>query len=386
MNDFIYLDFNATTPVDNRVLDAMLPYFNNLYANSGSSHLFGLTIHEAIEEAGNHIAELIAADSKEIIYTSGATEAVNLALKGIKKTSGKNHILTVTTEHKAVLDTCAYLEQQGFSVSYLNVGKDGIIDLEEVKNKITDKTLLVCVMYVNNETGVIQPIKEIAEIVHNHGCLVFCDATQAVGKIPVNVKDLRVDLMAFSAHKFYGPKGIGALYVSSEIKRELEPQIHGGGQQFNLRSGTLNVPGIIGMGRAAQIAKEEMQKDFQHIEKLRNQLENSLLKITDTHINGNINNRIFNTSNICFAGINSEQIILSLGNICVSSGSACNAATSKPSHVLKAMGMNDLDALASIRFSLGKFTIKSEIEMAAEKIKKVVLQLKTDNYYYPFHD
>lgn len=376
MNDFIYLDFNATTPVDNRVLDAMLPYFNNLYANSGSSHLFGLTIHEAIEEASNHIAELIAADSKEIIYTSGATEAVNLALKGIKKTSGKNHILTVTTEHKAVLDTCAYLEQQGFSVSYLNVGKDGIIDLEEVKNKITDKTLLVCVMYVNNETGVIQPIKEIAEIAHNNDCLVFCDATQAVGKIPVNVKDLRVDLMAFSAHKFYGPKGIGALYVSSEIKRDLEPQIHGGGQQFNLRSGTLNVPGIIGMGRAAQIAKEEMQNDFQDIEKLRNQLENSLLKITDTHVNGNINNRIFNTSNICFTGINSEQIILSLGNICVSSGSACNAATSKPSHVLKAMGMNDLDALASIRFSLGKFTTKSEIEMTAEKIKKVVLQLR----------
>jgi len=376
MNDFIYLDYNATTPVDQRVVDTMLPFFNSLYANAGSSHLFGLTVKEAIDEAGEKIAELITADPKEIIYTSGATEAVNLALKGIEKANGKNHIITVKTEHKAVLDTCMYLEKQGFSVTYLDVGKDGLIDLDELKNVITDKTLLVCVMFVNNETGVIQPIKEIAEIAHDKNCLVFCDATQAVGKVPVNVKDLGIDLMAFSAHKFYGPKGIGALYVSSELKKTIVAQIHGGGQQFNIRSGTLNVPGIIGMGKAAEIAIEEMDSNSRKIKDLRDHLENSLLKIANTFINGNKEHRIFNTSNICFSDVNSEKMILSLGNISVSSGSACNATTSEPSHVLKAMGMNDLDALSSIRFSLGKFTTKSEIEMTVQKIEKIALQLR----------
>ena len=376
MNDFIYLDYNATTPVDQRVVDKMLPFFNSLYANAGSSHLFGLTVKEAIDEAGEKIAELITADPKEIIYTSGATEAVNLALKGIEKANGKNHIITVKTEHKAVLDTCMYLEKQGFSLTYLDVGKDGLIDLDELKNVITDKTLLVCVMFVNNETGVIQPINEIAEIAHDKNCLVFCDATQAVGKVPVNVKDLGIDLMAFSAHKFYGPKGIGALYVSSELKKTIVAQIHGGGQQFNIRSGTLNVPGIIGMGKAAEIAIEEMDSNSRKIKDLRDHLENSLLKITNTFVNGDRDHRIFNTSNICFSDVNSEKMILSLGNISVSSGSACNATTSKPSHVLKAMGMNDLDALSSIRFSLGKFTTKSEIEMTVQKIEKIVLQLR----------
>lgn len=376
MNDFIYLDYNATTPVDQRVVDTMLPFFNSLYANAGSSHLFGLTVKEAIDEAGEKIAELITADPKEIIYTSGATEAVNLALKGIEKANGKNHIITVKTEHKAVLDTCIYLEKQGFLVTYLDVGKDGLIDLDELKNVITDKTLLVCVMFVNNETGVSQPIQDIAKIAHDKNCLVFCDATQAVGKVPVNVKDLGIDLMAFSAHKFYGPKGIGALYVSSELKKTIVAQIHGGGQQFNIRSGTLNVPGIIGMGKAAEIAIEEMDSNSRKIKDLRDHLENSLLKITNTFVNGDRDHRIFNTSNICFSDVNSEKMILSLGNISVSSGSACNATTSKPSHVLKAMGMNDLDALSSIRFSLGKFTTRSEIEMAVQKIEKIALQLR----------
>lgn len=379
MNAFIYLDYNATTPVDQRVVDAMLPYFNSLYANSGSSHLFGLTVKEAIDEAGEQIAELISAIPKEITYTSGATEAVNLALKGIENVNGKNHIITVKTEHKAVLDTCQNLEQQGFSVTYLDVGNDGLINLDDLKNAITDKTLLVCVMFVNNETGVIQPIKEITKIAHDKNCLVFCDATQAVGKIPVNVKDLGIDMMAFSAHKFYGPKGIGALYVSSHLKKNIVAQIHGGAQQFNLRSGTLNGPGIIGMGKAAEIAIEEMAEDSRKIKELRDELENSLLKIPKTFINGDIDNRIFNTSNICFSYVNSEQMILSLGNICVSSGSACNATTSKPSHVLKAMGMSDLDALSSIRFSLGKFTTRPEIEMTIERIEKIVLQLRREN-------
>ncbi|WP_029293859.1 cysteine desulfurase family protein [Chryseobacterium hispalense] len=375
-NDFVYLDYNATTPVDKRVVDAMLPYFNDFYANSGSSHIFGLTVREAVENAAEDVAELIGADSKEIIFTSGATESVNLALKGLRKDHGKNHIITVATEHKAVLDTCAQLEKDGFQVDYLNVDHLGNINLADLESLITEKTLMVCIMLVNNETGIIHPIKEIAEIAHRKSCYVFCDATQAVGKIPVNVKELNTDLMAFSAHKFYGPKGIGALYIASAIKNKVQPQIQGGGQQNNLRSGTLNVPGIIGLGKAAEIALMEMEQDAQKIKMLRDHLENELLKIPQTGINGDYSTRIFNTTNICFEGIYSEDLILSLGNICVSSGSACNAVTTKPSHVLQAMGMSDRDALASIRFSIGKYTTLSEIETAVEKIEKTVLLLR----------
>ncbi|WBV53698.1 cysteine desulfurase family protein [Chryseobacterium gambrini] len=375
-NDFIYLDYNATTPVDKRVVDVMLPYFNDFYANSGSSHLFGLTVKEAVENASEEVAELIGADTKEIIFTSGATESVNFAIKGLKKDHGKNHIITVSTEHKAVLDTCVQLEKDGFQVDYLNVDHLGNINLAELESLITEKTLMVCIMLVNNETGVIHPIKEIAKIAHLKGCFVFCDATQAVGKIPVNVKELNTDLMAFSAHKFYGPKGIGALYIASAIKNKVQPQIQGGGQQNNLRSGTLNVPGIIGLGKAAEIALMEMEQDAQKIKMLRDHLENKLLKIPQTSINGDHSARIFNTTNICFEGIYSEDLILSLGNICVSSGSACNAVTTKPSHVLQAMGMSDRDALASIRFSIGKYTTLSEIETAVEKIEKTVLLLR----------
>ncbi|SMP21694.1 cysteine desulfurase family protein [Chryseobacterium profundimaris] len=375
-NDFIYLDYNATTPVDPRVLDAMFPYFNRAYANSGSSHLFGLTVKEAVENAAEEIGNLINAEPKEIIFTSGATESVNLALKGLKKNQHKNHIITVTTEHKAVLDTCAQLEKDGFRVDYLDVDHLGNINLSELESLITETTLMVCVMLVNNETGVTHPIKRIGEIAHQKNCYFFCDATQAVGKIPVNVKDLNVDLMAFSAHKFYGPKGIGALYIASAIKNKIQPQIQGGGQQNNLRSGTLNVPGIIGLGKAAEIALLEMEQDAQKIKALRGHLENELLKIPQTSINGDHSARIFNTTNICFEGIYSEDLILSLGNICVSSGSACNAVTTKPSHVLQAMGMSDRDALASIRFSIGKYTTLSEIETAVEKIEKTVLLLR----------
>ncbi|WP_317038878.1 cysteine desulfurase family protein [Chryseobacterium aquaticum] len=375
-NDFIYLDYNATTPVDPRVLEAMLPYFNQLCANSGSSHLFGLTVREAVENASEEVAELIGADTKEIIFTSGATESVNLALKGFKTDTDKNHIITVTTEHKAILDTCAQLEKDGFQVDYLNVDYLGNINLAELESLITEKTLMVCIILVNNETGIIHPINEIAEIAHRKDCCVLCDATQAVGKIPVNVKELNIDLMAFSAHKFYGPKGIGALYIASAIKNKVQPQIQGGGQQNNLRSGTLNVPGIIGLGKAAELALVEMEQDAQKIKALRDHLENKLLKIPQTSINGDHSARIFNTTNICFEGIYSEDLILSLGNICVSSGSACNAVTTKPSHVLQAMGMSDRDALASIRFSIGKYTTLSEIETAVEKIEKTVFLLR----------
>ncbi|MEC3874363.1 cysteine desulfurase family protein [Chryseobacterium salviniae] len=375
-NDFIYLDYNATTPVDSRVLDAILPYFNQFYANSGSSHLFGLTVKEAVENAAEEVAELIGADSKEIIFTSGATESVNLALKGFKTDTNKNHIITVTTEHKAVLDTCSQLERDGFWVDYLSVDHLGNINLSELESLITERTLMVCIMLVNNETGVIHPIKEIGEIIHRTDGYFFCDATQAIGKIPVDVKDLNIDLMAFSAHKFYGPKGVGALYISSAVKNKMQSQIQGGGQQNNLRSGTLNVPGIIGLGKAAEIALMEMEKDAQKIRMLRAHLEYELLKIPETFINGDHSARIFNTTNICFEGINSEELILSLGNICISSGSACNAVTTKPSHVLQAMGMSDANALSSIRFSIGKYTTLSEIETAVEKIEKTLLLLR----------
>lgn len=374
--DLIYLDYNATTPVDQRVMDEMLPYFNILYGNAGSAHLFGLTIQEKVEQATEKLARLISAKPKEIIYTSGATEAVNLALKGFNP-NGKNHIITVKTEHTAVLDTCQYLEKQGFRVSYLDVDRRGLLNLDALKNELNEQTLMVCAMYVNNETGAKHPVKEIAEITHRNGSLFFCDATQAVGKIPVDVRESGIDLMAFSAHKLYGPKGIGALYVSSTIKKHLQSQIQGGGQQFNLRSGTLNVPGIIAMGKAAEIAMEEMFQNSVYIETLRDTLEHALLEIPEVSINGNRNARIYNTTNICFGGVNSEQMILSLGTVCVSSGSACNATTSRPSHVLKAMGMNDVDALSSIRFSVGKFNTESDIAVTVEKIKKIVARLRS---------
>lgn len=374
-NDFVYLDYNATTPADPRVLEAMLPYFNGLYANPGSSHLFGLTVRESVEEAAEAVAELIGADSGEVIFTSGATESVNLALKGFRE-KDKKHIVTVATEHKAVLDTCLQLQNDGFRVDYLNVDQSGNINLSELESLIDERTLMVCIMFVNNETGVIHPIKEITELAHRNSCYVFCDATQAVGKMPVNVQELGIDLMAFSAHKFYGPKGVGGLYISSALKSKIQAQVQGGGQQNDLRSGTLNVPGIVALGKAAQIATAEMEKDSQQIKQLRDLLESELLKIPQTSINGDYSERIFNTANICFKGINSEELILSLGNICVSSGSACNAVTTRPSHVLQAMGMSDADALSSIRFSIGKYTTLQEIETAVEKIRKTVVLLR----------
>jgi len=375
--NLIYLDNNSTTAVDSKVIEAMLPYFGSLYGNAASSHLFGLSIQEDIELATEKLAELISSSPQEIIYTSGATESVNLALKGFSGTD-KNHIIAVKTEHKAVLDTCEYLESLGYIVSYLNVDYNGLIDLNELKNELTDKTLMVCVMLVNNETGIIQPIKEIGEIVHENDSLLFCDATQGVGKIPVDVKDLNIDLMAFSAHKFHGPKGIGALYISSKLKKKLHPQIQGGGQQFNFRSGTLNVPGIIAIGKAAELAMKEMNDNTVRIGKLRDELENSLLEIPEVYRNGNQAERIYNTTNICFRNVNSEQMILALGTVCVSNGSACNATISKPSHVLKAMGLNDSEALSSIRFSLSKYNSKSDIEIAIEKIKNIVENLRAN--------
>ncbi|MEN2413154.1 cysteine desulfurase family protein [Flavobacterium mesophilum] len=370
----IYLDNNATTRVDDRVLDTMIPYFKDSYANASSSHIAGLNVNEAVENAAWQTASLIGAKEDEIIFTSGATESINLAMKGLTNHDRK-HIVTVTTEHKAVLKTCEFMESLGFEITYLPVASNGILNLEALNQAVTDKTLLVAVMMTNNETGVLQNIKEIAQIIHRKNALLMCDATQAVGKIPVDVKELGIDLLPLSAHKFFGPKGVGALYVSAKAKIKLEPQIHGGNQQRKLRSGTLNVPGIIGLGKASEIALNEMKSDQERIEKLRAKLENGLLQFEGSFINGDSSNRIYNTTNICFPNVNSEQLILALGNISVSNGSSCSAVTSEPSHVLKAMGLSDENALSSIRFSLGRFTTNEEIEETIEQVLSLARQL-----------
>jgi len=375
-NGRIYLDNNATTKIDPRILQAMLPFFTDFYANANSSHLEGLSINEAVDNATSKVADLIGAKENEIIFTSGATESINLAVKGLQNSSRKK-IITFTTEHKAVLDTCSYMENQGYDVDYLDVRSDGSADIEIFRNATNDDTLLVIAMLSNNETGTIHDIRTISEIAHSHGALLLCDTTQSIGKIQVDVNDLGMDMLTISAHKFYGPKGIGALYISSQSKLKLNAQIHGGGQQRNLRSGTLNVPGIIGLGKACEIAKFEMKNDESRISKLRDQLEKELLKIEGTFVNGSTQQRIYNTSNICFPGVWSEQLILSLGNISVSNGSACSAVTSKPSHVLKALGLSDQDALCSIRFSLGKFTTEEEINLTIKKVTELMNELKS---------
>lgn len=371
----IYLDNNATTKTDPRVFEAMLPYFTEVYANANSSHIEGLSVKDAVENAAWQIADLIGAQENEIIFTSGATEALNLAIKGLA-TSSKKKIITFATEHKAVLDTCEYIENQGFEVDYLAVQSEGSINIENLKNSVNEETLLVIVMMSNNETGTVHDIKAISEIAHANGALLLCDTTQSIGKIDINAEDLGIDMLTLSAHKFYGPKGIGALYISNKSKITLSGQIHGGGQQRNLRSGTLNVPGIIGLGKACEIAKSEMQNDEMRIAQLRDYFETELLKIDGTFVNGSVKNRIYNTTNICFPGVWSEQLIIALGNISVSSGSACSSVTSKPSHVLKALGLSDEDALSSIRFSLGRFTTLEEIDFAIKKVTELVHQLR----------
>jgi len=372
----IYLDNNATTRIDNRVLEALLPYFTDFYANASSGHLAGLTVKEAVEEASWQTAELIGAKAGDIIFTSGATEALNLAIKGIANKNRK-HILTVNTEHKAVLDTCQQLESKGFDLTYLPVDQEGLLDLDLLAANCTEDTALLIVMMANNETGTLQNIREIAAIAKSKGAYFLCDATQAVGKIPVDVIDLGIDLFTLSAHKFYGPKGIGALYVSKGVKAKLRAEITGGGQQNSLRSGTLNVPGIIGLGKAAEIARLEMHIDSDRITKLRDLLERELLKIEGSFVNGSVTNRLYNTSNICFPGVNSENLILALQNISVSNGSACSAVRSKPSHVLIALGLTNENALSSIRFSLGRFSTLAEIEMTIASVTELVQQLKS---------
>lgn len=382
----IYLDNNATTQIDKRVLDAMMPFLTNEFANANSTHQFGVHAYEAVKSARVQVSELIGAESHEIVFTSGSTEAINLAIKGVAENyqSKGKHIVTVSTEHSAVLDTCQYLETKGFEVTYLSVKSDGLIDLEELKTVLRDDTILVSVMLANNETGVIEPIKEIAELSHNVGALFMSDATQAVGKIPVNVDEFGIDLLCLSGHKLYAPKGVGALYVRQRMNRVKIPALlHGGGHEKGLRSGTLNVPGIVALGEACAIAKKELSKNAERIGALRDYLETELLKIEGTSVNGNTSSRLFNTSNILFRNADSDAIIMGLSNpendlplIAVSNGSACTSASIEPSHVLTAMGLDEVAAFSSIRFSIGKFNTKKEIDTVIDEVKNVVLGLR----------
>lgn len=378
----VYLDHNATTPCDPRVVEAMLPFFSQQFGNAASrNHSFGWQAEEAVNQSREQIAGLIGADPKEIIFTSGATESTNLALKGafeMYQVKG-NHIITTAIEHKAVLDTCRHLESLGAKVTVLSVNSDGLVDPAALEAAITPETILVAIQFANNETGVIQRVNEIGLIAKKHSVLFFSDATQAVGKIPVNVNTNGIDLMAFSAHKLYGPKGAGALYIRRKNPRvKLRAQMFGGGHENNLRSGTLNVPGIVGFGKACEIATEDMEADAANTSRLRDYLESSLTNAVKCIINGSLTNRLPHVTNIRFPDVEAESLIMGINkNIAVSSGAACTSATIQPSHVLKAMGMDDEQAFSSIRFGLGKKTNDVEIDYTIKLITETVNKLRS---------
>lgn len=376
----IYLDNNATTPMDPRVLEAMLPYFTEKFGNAASrNHPFGWVAEEAVDYAREQISKLIGCTEKEIIFTSGATESNNLAIKGVFEmyASKGNHIITLTTEHKAVLDTCHHLEKQGAEVTYLDVQADGMLDLAKLEAAITPKTILISIMYGNNEIGVVQEIKKISAIARKHGVLFHTDATQAVGKIPVNVETDGIDLMSFSGHKMYGPKGIGALYVRRKNPRvKVTAQMDGGGHERGMRSGTLNVPGIVGLGKAAEIALTDMEKDTVRLSALRDKLETELSKLEESYVNGNKEHRLPHTTNISFKYVEGEGLMMAMKDLAVSSGSACTSASLEPSYVLKSLGLNDDLAHSSIRFGLGRFTTDEEVDHAIEVTKNAVNKLR----------
>lgn len=377
----IYLDHNSTTPMDPRVLEAMLPYFVENFGNAASrNHSFGWQAEEAVDYAREQIAQLIGADPKEIIITSGATEGDNLGIKGVFEmyaTKG-NHIITCTTEHKAVLDTCKHLEKLGAEVTYLEVQPDGLIDLKQLEAAMKPTTILVAIMYANNEIGVIQPVKEISAIAKKHGALFFTDAVQAVGKIPVDVNADGIDIMAFTAHKMYGPKGVGALYVRRKNPRvKVTAQMDGGGHERGMRSGTLNVPGIVGFGKAAEVARLDMAADTERISKLRDKLENALKQIDETYVNGNPAHRLPHVSNISFKYVEGEGLMMGFNkDIALSSGSACTSASLEPSYVLKALGLGDDLAHSSLRFGLGRNTTEEQIDFTIKAVTDTVLKLR----------
>jgi len=377
----IYMDYHATTPVDPRVLDAMMPYFTGKFGNAASrNHPFGWEAEEAVEAARKQVADLIGANAKELIFTSGATESNNLAIKGAAEMYREkgNHIITCVTEHKAVVDTCKKLEKQGLRVTYLPVQKDGRINLDELRASITDKTILITIMTANNEIGVIQPIAEIGAIAKEKGILFHTDAVQAVGKVPFDVTALKADLVSISAHKIYGPKGVGALYVRRRNPRVLlAEQISGGGHERGMRSGTLNVTGIVGLGKAAELCRLEMQKDTERLGKLRDRLNEGLHKnLDEIYINGSMEHRLPHNLNISFAYVEGESLLMGINEVAVSSGSACTSASLEPSYVLKALGAGDDLAHSSIRFGLGRWTTEEEVDYVIDKLTKVVRRLR----------
>jgi cysteine desulfurase len=381
----IYMDNHATTPLDPRVLEAMMPYLTGIFGNAASrNHSFGWEAEQGVEKAREQIARLIGCTAKEIVFTSGATESTNLAIKGVAEMYKErgNHIITEVTEHKATLDTCKRLEKSGFRVTYLPVQADGLIDMEDLERAIVtegpDKTILVSIMYANNEIGVIQPIQAIGKLCHEKGVLFHCDAVQAVGKIPVNVITDNIDLMSISGHKVYGPKGVGALYVRRRNPRvQISEQINGGGHERGMRSGTLNVPGIVGLGAACEIAQNEMAdeavREFELREYLRKKLESAL---DYTQVNGNMEHHLPGNLNMSFVYVEGESLLMGINDIAVSSGSACTSATLEPSYVLKALGLGDDVAHSSIRFGLGRFNTKAEVDYVSDKIINVVQHLR----------
>jgi len=377
----IYLDNNATTQMDPRVLEAMTPYFLEHFGNAASrNHPFGWEAEEAVDYAREQVAKLIGADPKEIIFTSGATEGDNLAIKGVYEMYAQkgNHIITATTEHKAVLDTCKHLEKIGGEVTYLQVNPEGLIDLKELEAAIKPTTILIAIMYANNEIGTIQPVKEISAIAKKHGVLFFTDGTQAVGKVPVDVNKDGIDLMAFTGHKMYGPKGVGALYVRRKNPRvKVTAQMDGGGHERGMRSGTLNVPGIVGFGKACELCRLDMEEDNKRISKMRDHLETELMKLEEAYVNGSREHRLPHVTNISFKHVEGEGLLMGFNkNIALSSGSACTSASLEPSYVLKALGLGDDLAHSSLRFGLGRFTTDEQIEYTIKAISETVLKLR----------
>lgn len=379
----VYMDYHATTPCDPRVVEAMIPYFSRQFGNASSrGHFYGWQAAEAVQIAREQVALLIHADPSEIVFTSGATESVNLAIKGVYEllsAKGK-HIITVSTEHSAVLDTCNHLEKQGAEISYLPVQPDGLIDLEILKSSIRPDTILIAVMSANNETGVLQPVKAISGVAREHGVLFFTDATQAVGKVPLDVRSEGIDLLTCSAHKFYGPKGVGALYVRRKNPRvRLTAQLDGGGQEQGFRSGTLNVPGIVGLGKAAALAMEEMERNMENTGRLRDRLERALLGLEGARLNGHSDRRLPTVTNISFGQTAGRRLLGSLSkDVAISSGSACHSASPEPSHVLKAMGLEDQAAFDAIRFSLGKYNTEEEVDFVIEKVKTSLKEINNE--------
>lgn len=378
----IYMDNNATTPMDPRVLEAMMPYLTDKFGNAASrNHVFGWEAEEAVEKAREQVAKAIGADAKEIIFTSGATESDNIAIKGAVDMYAEkgNHIVTLLTEHKAVLDTCRRLEREGkATVTYLAPKQDGIVDLEQLEAAITDKTIMVAIMMANNEIGVIQPMAQIGELCRKHGVLFFTDAVQSVGKVPVDVNAMKIDVLAISGHKIYGPKGIGALYVRRKNPRvKLTGVIDGGGQERGMRSGTLNVPGIVGLGKALEIAVEEMPTEIKRLTYLRDKLKDGVMsQLEDCYVNGSMESRLPGNINISYAYVEGEGLLMGLKGLAVSSGSACTSASLEPSHVLKALGVGDELAHSSIRYGLGRFTTEEEVDYAIQITVEAVNRLR----------